>query len=67
MLLRPSVSVCNREGVTYASHLIFRMSDHLNKAPVRLTDQVEMENSRDWLSRLLEMMMRAGHRVVIPT
>jgi AraC family transcriptional activator of mtrCDE len=37
-------------------HLTFLIPDELNEMPVRLIDEVEMENTRDWLSRLLEMI-----------
>ena len=36
------------------------MADGLNEIPIRLTDEVDMENTRDWLSRLLEMMPVKG-------
>jgi hypothetical protein len=29
------------------------MADDLNDMPVRITDEVDIENTRDWLSRLL--------------
>src|SRR3984893_3480191 len=32
------------------------MADNFKDLPDRLTDEIEMENARDWLSRLLEMM-----------
>jgi AraC family transcriptional activator of mtrCDE len=31
------------------------MAYDLHQMPVRLTDEAEMENTHDWLSRLLEM------------
>ena len=36
------------------------MADSLRNLPVRLIDWVEMENPRDWLSRLLEMVPVKG-------
>jgi AraC family transcriptional activator of mtrCDE len=36
------------------------MADSINDMPVRLTDEVDMENTRDWLSRLLEMIPVRG-------
>jgi hypothetical protein len=36
------------------------MADDLNDMPVRFTDEVDMENTRDWLSRLLEMIPVRG-------
>jgi hypothetical protein len=36
------------------------MADYLNEIPIRLTDEAEMENTRDWLSRLLEMIPVKG-------
>src|SRR5438132_14247276 len=36
------------------------MADDLNDLPSRLIDEVDMENSRDWLSRLLEMIPVKG-------
>jgi AraC family transcriptional activator of mtrCDE len=32
------------------------MADNFKDLPDRLTDEIEMENARDWLSRLLEMI-----------
>jgi hypothetical protein len=36
------------------------MAGYVNEIPVRLIDEVEMENSRDWPSRLLEMIPVKG-------
>jgi Cupin len=36
------------------------MADDLNDMPVHLIDEAEMENDRDWLSRLLEMIPVRG-------
>jgi AraC family transcriptional activator of mtrCDE len=36
------------------------MADDLNDMPVRRIDEVEMENTRDWLSRLLEIIPVRG-------
>ena len=36
------------------------MADSFKDLPVRLIDEVEMENPRDWLSRLLEMIPVKG-------
>jgi AraC family transcriptional regulator, activator of mtrCDE len=36
------------------------MADDLNHMPLRLIDEVEMENTHDWLSRLLEMIPVRG-------
>ena len=36
------------------------MADSLKDLPVRLIDELEMENPRDWLSRLLEMVPVKG-------
>ena len=36
------------------------MADNLNDLPNRLIDEVEMENTRYWLSRLLEMIPVKG-------
>jgi AraC family transcriptional regulator, activator of mtrCDE len=36
------------------------MADYINEIRVRLIDELEMENTRDWLSRLLEMIPVRG-------
>src|SRR5258708_14624993 len=36
------------------------MADYLYYLPCRLIDEADMENTRDWLSRLLEMMPVKG-------
>ena len=36
------------------------MADYLNEIPIRLMDEVDMVNTRDWLSRLLEIMPVKG-------
>src|ERR1700757_4971151 len=36
------------------------MADYINQIRVRLIDELEMENTRDWLSRLLEMIPVRG-------
>jgi AraC family transcriptional regulator, activator of mtrCDE len=36
------------------------MADDLNGMPVHLIDEAEMENDRDWLSQLLEMIPVRG-------
>jgi AraC family transcriptional activator of mtrCDE len=36
------------------------MADNFKDLPDRLTDEIEMENARDWLSRLLEMIPVRG-------
>jgi AraC family transcriptional regulator, activator of mtrCDE len=41
-------------------HLTFLIPDDINEMPGRLTDEIEMENARDWLSRLLEMIPVRG-------
>src|SRR5260370_26593559 len=52
----PSASL----SVKYDLHLTFLIPDYLNYMPVRLIDEAEMENTRDWLSRLLEMIAVRG-------
>ena len=47
-------------GAIYVLRMVFRMVDDLNNMRVRLMDEVKMENARDWLSRLLEMMPVRG-------
>ena len=47
-------------GTIYASHLIIRIANDLNNMPSRLIDEVDMENTHDWLSRLLEMIPVKG-------
>jgi hypothetical protein len=32
------------------------MADNFNDMPIRFMGEAEMENTRDWLSRLLEMI-----------
>ena len=44
----------------YASCLLLLMADRLDYLPVRLIDEVDMKNARDWLSRLLEMIPLRG-------
>jgi AraC family transcriptional regulator, activator of mtrCDE len=36
------------------------MADDISDMPVRLIEEVEMENTQDWLSRLLEMIPVSG-------
>jgi hypothetical protein len=40
--------------VKYALHMILLKAYNLDNMPVRLIDEAEMENTRDWLSRLIE-------------
>ena len=47
-------------GAMYDLHLIFLVPDDLNEMPFHLIDEVDMENTRDWLSRLLEMIPVKG-------
>jgi len=50
----------HRLDIIYGSRLIFLMPGDLNDLPSRLIDEVDMENTHDWLSRLLEMIPVKG-------
>ena len=45
-------------GIIYASHLILLIAVDLNNMPSRLIGESRDGNTRDWLSRLLEMTPR---------
>jgi hypothetical protein len=58
-LIRQATAAHSR-GVIYDLHPTFLIPDDLNEMPVRLINEVEMDDTRDWVSRLLEIIPVTG-------